>query len=128
MIFQNLSQQLTTPNVFIIFLSNYYEISLKGMKYCEAAFFLSFKTLTLGSTKGKICQFNPKIAKKKRNLQKKVFTNNEHSEMPCIITGINFICLEHSMTGSYKEDWSVKVAGKQKTHCGSGEKHIGSWF
>lgn len=69
-----------------------------------------------------------KLQKKKRNLQKKVFKNNEHSEMPCIITGINFICLEHSMTGSYKEDWSVKVVGKQKTHCGSGEKHIGSWF
>lgn len=50
----------------LFFLSNNYEISLKGMKYCEAAFFLSFKTLTLGSTKGKICQFNPKIAKKKK--------------------------------------------------------------
>lgn len=92
----------------------------------------------LGSTKENICQLNPKMAKKKeskpnrpkkkKTLQKKVFTINEHSEMPCIITGINFMGLEHSMTGSYKEDWSVKVAGKQKTHCGSGEKHIGSWF
>lgn len=41
-------------------LSNYYENFLKGMKYCEAAFFLSFKILTLGSTKGNICQLNPK--------------------------------------------------------------------
>lgn len=69
-----------------------------------------------------------KQTKKKKTLPKKVFTINKHSEMPCIITGINFMGLEHSMTGSYKEDWSVKVAGKQKTHCGSGEKHIGSWF
>lgn len=48
-------------------LSNYYEISLKVMKYCDAAFFLSFKILMLGSTKENICQLNPKMAKKKKN-------------------------------------------------------------
>lgn len=77
----------------------------------------------LGSTKGNICQLNPKNGKKAKNskqtkkslillIQKKVFTINEHSGMPYVITGISFICLEHSMTGSYKEDGSVKVAGK----------------
>lgn len=73
----------------------------------------------LGSTKGNICQLNPKsakISKKKQkknqskqtnnnnNNKRKGFTINKHSGMPYVITGINFICLEHSMAGSYKED------------------------